>query len=89
MGVVVEAKLDKGRGAVATLLVQQGTLKRGQYLVVGEHPGKVRAMSDHAGKQLKEAGPSTAVEVIGLSGVPNAGDQLYVVDSEKRGPRSG
>jgi translation initiation factor IF-2 len=80
-GLVVEAKLDKGRGPVATLLVQHGTLRKGDSVVVGEYVGKVRAMTNHLGKQLKEAGPSTAVEVIGLEGVPDAGDKLNKVDS--------
>ncbi|MCK5690766.1 translation initiation factor IF-2, partial [Myxococcota bacterium] len=80
-GVVVESKLDKGRGPVATILVQQGTLKRGAAVVVGEQAGKIRAMTDYAGKQLKEAGPSTPVEIIGLDGVPNAGDVFNIVES--------
>ena len=84
VGVVVEAQLDKGRGPVATLLVQQGTLKRGAHVVVGEHAGRIRAMTNDRGQQVKEAGPSTPVEVIGLGGVPAAGDQLHVVESEKQ-----
>ena len=73
--------MDKGRGPVATILVQQGTLRKGDYLVVGEQVGKVRAMTDHTGKQLKEAGPSSAVEIIGLEGTPQAGDQFNRVES--------
>lgn len=83
-GVVVEAKLDKGRGPVATILVNRGTLKRGDIFVVGSHTGKVRALIDDKGKPTKEAGPSVPVEVLGLSGVPLAGDQLTVVPDEGR-----
>jgi translation initiation factor IF-2 len=73
-GRVVEAQLDKGRGAVATVLVQEGTLNRGDYFVVGQYSGKVRAMLDDKGRPIKKAGPSIPVEVQGLSGVPSAGD---------------
>ena len=83
-GTVVEAKLDKGRGPVATVLVGRGTLKVGDVFVVGEHSGKVRAMVDDKGKQVKTAGPSTPVEILGLSGVPMAGDPLSVVENEAR-----
>jgi len=83
-GTVVEAQLDKGRGPVATILVGRGTLKVGDIFVVGEQSGKVRAMVNDKGQQVKEAGPSTPVEVLGLSGVPLAGDQLSVVESEAR-----
>ncbi len=83
-GIVVEAKLDKGRGAVATVLVKRGTLKRGDTFVVGGESGKVRALINDQGKQVKEAGPSVPVEVLGLSGVPNAGDMLTVVENEQR-----
>jgi translation initiation factor IF-2 len=83
-GNVIEAKLDKGRGPVATVLVRRGTLKVGDTFVVGAESGKVRAMVDDKGKPVKEAGPSTPVEVLGLSGVPMAGDQLSVVENEAR-----
>ena len=83
-GIVIEAKLDKGRGAVATVLVNRGTLKRGDTFVVGGESGKVRALIDDKGKQVKTAGPSVPVEVLGLSGVPNAGDMLTVVENEQR-----
>ena len=81
---VVEAQLDKGRGPVATVLVNRGTLKRGDNFVVGTQSGRVRALVDDKGKQVKEAGPSVPVEVLGLGGVPNAGDQLTVVENEQR-----
>lgn len=83
-GVVIEAKLDKGRGPVATVLINRGTLRRGDIFVVGEHSGKVRAMLDDKGKQVKEAGPSLPIEVLGLSGVPFAGDKLTVVENDGR-----
>jgi translation initiation factor IF-2 len=83
-GTVVEAKLDKGRGPLATVLVQRGSLKVGDVFVVGAVPGKVRAMIDDKGKQVKEAKPSVPVEVLGLSGVPSAGDTLTVVENEAR-----
>jgi translation initiation factor IF-2 len=78
-GVVLEAKLDRGRGAVATLLVQQGTLKVGDPFIAGQVFGRVRAMFDDRGRPVETAGPSTPVEVLGLQGVPHAGDQLQVV----------
>jgi translation initiation factor IF-2 len=78
-GVVLEAKLDRGRGSVATVLVQQGTLKVGDPFIVGEVFGRVRAMFDDRGKAIAEAGPATPVEVLGLQGVPHAGDQMQVV----------
>jgi translation initiation factor IF-2 len=81
---VIEAKLDKGRGALATVLVQRGTLRVGDIFVVGAISGKVRAMIDDKGRQVKEAGPSVPVEVLGLSGVPSAGDTLTVVENEAR-----
>ncbi|WP_454597443.1 translation initiation factor IF-2 [Qipengyuania sp. SM2507] len=81
---VIEAQLDKGRGPVATVLVTRGTLKRGDAFVVGTQSGRVRAVVDYTGKQIKEAGPSMPVEVLGLGGVPKAGDQLTVVENEQR-----
>ncbi len=82
-GAVVEAHLDKGRGPVATIMVQTGTLEIGQYVVAGMEYGRVRAMIDHRGKKLTSAGPSTPVEVVGLSGVPSAGDRVNAVEDEK------
>ncbi|MCX7268245.1 MAG: translation initiation factor IF-2, partial [Sphingomonadales bacterium] len=82
--VVVEAQLDKGRGAVATVLVKRGTLKRGDIFVVGAQSGKVRALVNDKGQQVSEAGPATPVEVLGLTGVPSAGDVLTVVENEAR-----
>ncbi|MDJ0978648.1 MAG: translation initiation factor IF-2 [Erythrobacter sp.] len=81
---VIEAQLDKGRGPVATVLVTRGTLKRGDTFVVGTQSGRVRAIVDDQGKQIKKAGPSMPVEVLGLGGVPSAGDQLTVVENEQR-----
>ena len=83
-GAVVEAKLDKGRGPLATVLVQRGTLRVGDVFVAGPIAGKVRAMIDDKGRQVKEAAPSFPVEVLGLSGVPSAGDTLTVVENESR-----
>ncbi len=83
-GTVIEAELDKGRGPVATFLVQNGTLKVGDPLVVGTTYGKIRAMSNDLGKRVKEAGPSTPVEVIGLQDVPQAGDRFVVFGDEKK-----
>ena len=80
---MVEAKLDAGRGPVATVLVQKGTLKAGDSVVCGVHYGKVRAMLNDLGEQVTSAGPSIPVEVIGLSGVPVAGDELIVLKDEK------
>ncbi len=82
-GRVIEAQLDKGRGPVATVLVQEGTLQPGNHFVVGQYSGKVRAMLDDKGRQIKEAGPAIPVEVQGLSGVPSAGDEFIVVTDEK------
>jgi len=81
---VIEAQLDKGRGPVATVLVNRGTLKRGDVFVVGTESGRVRALVDDKGQQVKEAGPSMPVEVLGLGGVPHAGDHLTVVENEQR-----
>lgn len=83
-GTVIEAKLDRGRGAVATLIVQSGTLKIGDNLVVGTTYGKIRTMEDEYGKRLKEAKPSKPVEITGLNEVPNAGDIFMVFDDEKQ-----
>ena len=83
-GNVIEAQLDKGRGAVATVLVRKGTLKVGDTFVIGAESGKVRALVNDKGQNVKVAGPSTPVEVLGLSGVPLAGDQLTVVENEAR-----
>ncbi len=81
---VIEAKLDKGKGPLATVLINRGTLKVGDILVVGTHSGRVRAMLDDKGRQVKEAPPALPVEVLGLGGVPMAGDTLTVVESEAR-----
>ena len=83
-GTVVEGKLDKGRGPVATVLVQDGTLKTGDYCVVGIHSGRVRAMQNDRGEKVLEAGPSMPVELIGLSGVPDAGDIFVAMKDEKQ-----
>jgi translation initiation factor IF-2 len=83
-GVVVEAELDRGRGAVATILVQKGTLAPGQIIVAGDQWGRVRALVNDKGEHVKDAGPSTPVEVLGLSGTPAAGDKFAVVESESR-----
>jgi translation initiation factor IF-2 len=83
-GTVIEAKLDRNRGPMATVLVQEGTLKVGDTVVAGEHTGKVRAMLDDKGRSLSEAGPSTPVELLGLGGVPEAGEQLNTVADEKQ-----
>ena len=83
-GIVVESRLDRGRGPVATVLVQSGTLKHGDILVSGQEFGRVRAMFDEGGRPVKEAGPSIPVEVLGLSGVPNAGDDALVVPDERK-----
>ena len=82
-GIVIEAQVDKGRGAVSTVLVQSGTLRVGDVFVSGRYSGKVRAMMDDHGKRMKEAGPSCPVEVLGFTGVPEAGDRFYVVESDK------
>jgi translation initiation factor IF-2 len=83
VGVVIESSLDKGRGPVATVLVQQGTLNKGDYLVCGVQYGRVRALFDENGKQVPSAGPSIPVQVLGLSGVPDAGDDFVVVEDER------
>ena len=83
VGTVIEAKLDKGRGPVATLLVQRGTLQQGQPVVVGTCYGRIRKMTDEDGKELRNAGPSSPVEIIGLNDVPEAGDLFKAFDNEK------
>ncbi len=82
-GVVIESSLDKGRGPIATVLVQQGSLKKGDYLVCGIQYGRVRALFDETGAQPDQAGPSIPVQVLGLSGVPDAGDDFVVVEDER------
>ncbi|MDI9475926.1 MAG: translation initiation factor IF-2 [Natronincolaceae bacterium] len=83
VGIVIEARLDVGRGSVATVLVQNGTLKIGDSVVIGTAYGKIRAMMNDKGKRVKTAGPSTAVEITGLSEVPEAGEQMFVVEDDK------
>jgi len=83
-GVVVESRLDKGRGPVATVLVQNGTLRQGDIVLAGVNYGRIRAMYDENGKPIKEAGPSIPVEILGLDGTPGAGDELTVVTDEKK-----
>jgi translation initiation factor IF-2 len=83
-GTIIESSLDKGRGPVATVLVQAGTLRRGDMIVSGGEYGRVRAMFDEAGRSVKEAGPSIPVQVLGLSGAPNAGDDVVTVEDERR-----
>ncbi|MDH5180975.1 MAG: translation initiation factor IF-2 [Gammaproteobacteria bacterium] len=83
-GVIIESRLDKGRGPVATMLVQQGCLKKGDILLAGLEYGRVRAMVDEHGQQLAEAGPSIPVEILGLSGIPSAGDEANVVSDERK-----
>ncbi|AMZ72680.1 MULTISPECIES: translation initiation factor IF-2 [Pseudomonas] len=83
-GVVVESRLDKGRGPVATVLVQDGTLRQGDMVLVGSNYGRVRAMLDENGKSIKEAGPAIPVEILGLDGTPDAGDEMSVVADEKK-----
>ena len=82
-GIVIESRLDKGRGAVATVLVQRGLLEKGQFVLCGHEYGRVRAMFNENGKAVKEAGASTPVEILGLSGTPNAGDEFLVVQNER------
>lgn len=83
-GIVIEARLDKGRGAVASVLVQSGTLRKGDIMLAGHHYGRIRALIDDQGQQVQEAGPSTPVEVLGLSGVPSAGDEMLAVENERK-----
>ena len=82
-GTVIEASLDKGRGYVTTVMVQTGTLKIGDVLLSGAHYGRVKAMTNHLGQRIKKAGPSTPVQVLGLSGAPQAGDKFLVMDTER------
>ncbi len=82
-GLVIESRLDKGRGAVATIMVQKGTLESGQMVLCGQEYGRVRAMFNENGKAIKEAGPCVPVEILGLSGTPNAGDEFLVVQNER------
>jgi translation initiation factor IF-2 len=89
IGTVIEAELDKGKGSVATLLVQNGTLKVGDPIVVGNTYGRVRAMVNDLGRRIKEAGPSTPVEITGLNEVPQAGDRFMVFSDEKRARQVG
>jgi translation initiation factor IF-2 len=83
-GVVVESRLDKGRGVVATVLVQNGTLRQGDIVLVGRHYGRVRALLDESSRQVPEAGPSIPVEILGLDGTPEAGEEFFVIENEKR-----
>jgi translation initiation factor IF-2 len=83
-GVVIEARVDKGRGTVATILVQQGTLKQGDLILAGQSYGRVRAMSNERGQQVTEAGPSTPVEILGLDTAPSAGDDFVVLTDERK-----
>ena len=83
-GVVLEARLDKGRGKVTTVLVQSGTLRRGDIVIAGLEYGKIKQIVDDKGKTIKEAGPSTPVEILGLSGVPDSGAEVLVVESERK-----
>jgi len=83
VGTVVEALLDKGRGYVSTILVQEGTLKIGDYMLAGKHSGKVKAMFDERGNTMKQAGPSTPVSILGLDGAPQAGDKFHIFEDER------
>jgi len=83
-GVIIESRLDRGRGPVATALIQNGTLKEGDAIVVGAHSGRIRALIDPTGKKVASAGPSDPVEVLGLSGVPSAGDVIVAVSDERK-----
>ena len=83
VGTIIEAQLDKGKGPVATVLIQKGTLSIGDMVVCGTAYGRVRAMFDDGGKRIKKAGPSTPVQILGLSEVPDAGEILYAVEDEK------
>ena len=82
MGVIIESKLDKGRGPVATVLVKNGTLKVGDNIIAGKVSGKIRALVNDLGKKVKKAGPSAPVEIVGLDDLPEAGDTFYVTDEK-------
>jgi translation initiation factor IF-2 len=86
-GRVVESRVDRGRGTVVTVLVQEGTLKKGDYMLVGQNYGRVRVMSDHRGTLIKSAGPATPVEITGLNGTPAAGEEFYLVKNERDAKR--
>ena len=88
-GTVIEAKLDKGRGPVATVLVQNGTLKQGDTIIAGEVSGKIRALVNDKGKNVMKAGPSVPVEVVGFDDLPEAGDIFYVTDEKDRATTGG
>ncbi len=88
-GKVLESRIDQGRGTVASVLIERGTLKQGDYYVAGIYSGRVRAMFDDTGKKIKEAGPSTPVEIIGLSNIPSAGDPFQVTEDEKQARQVG
>jgi translation initiation factor IF-2 len=85
IGSVIEAQLDKGRGYVSTIMVQEGTMEIGDFIVAGQYYGKVKAMSDERGVRIEKAGPSSPVQVLGLSGAPTAGDKVKVYDDENEG----
>jgi len=82
-GVVIESKIEPGRGPIATLLVQTGTLQKGDYLVVGETFGRARSLLDHTGNMLNDAGPSTPIQILGLEDTPAPGDRLNIVKNER------
>ncbi len=82
-GTVIEAQVEAGRGPTATVIVQMGTLKIGDPFICGDYGGKVKSLMDDRGKPIKEAGPSTPVKVLGFTGLPNAGDEFLVMESER------
>jgi translation initiation factor IF-2 len=88
-GKVIESRIDQGRGIVASVLVERGTLRQGDYYVAGIYPGRVRAMFDDKGRKIEEAGPSTPVEIIGLSDIPGAGDPFQVTEDERQARQVG
>ena len=88
-GKVLESRIDQGRGIVASVLVERGTLRQGDYYVAGIYPGRVRAMFDDKGRKIEEAGPSTPVEIIGLSDIPGAGDPFQVTEDERQARQVG